>query len=75
VPVIRFTDLSISKLKADKQQRFLDSALPGFGILVGKRRKTFFLVTDSKRRTFQTLGQYPAISLQEARRSALLIST
>jgi hypothetical protein len=73
VPVIRFTDLSISKLKAERQTRYMDTSLPGFGILVGKTRRTFFVFTDSKKRTLRTLGRYPAMRLQDARRRAVAI--
>jgi hypothetical protein len=73
VPVIRFADLSLSKLKADRQTRYMDASLPGFGILVGKTRRTFFVVTDSKKRRLRTLGKYPATRLQDARRRAVSI--
>lgn len=72
MPAIRLTDLSVSKLNAEKQTRFTDVNLPGFGVLVGKRRKTFF-VMNGKERTLRTLGPYPALSLQNARRAALAI--
>jgi integrase len=72
VPVIRFTDLALQKLKSEKQTRFFDSALGGFGILVGKRRKTFILVTGTDRK-LQTLGQFPKTTLAEARSKALSI--
>ena len=38
------TDLTIKNLESDRQTRYWDATLPGFGILVGKRRKTFILM-------------------------------
>jgi hypothetical protein len=72
MPVIPFTDLSLSKLAAEKQTRYLCAGLPGFGILVGKRKKTFF-VMHGKERRIETLGKYPAISLKAARLKAITI--
>jgi integrase len=48
-----------------------DSKLSSFGIRVGKRRKTW-IVIKGKNRTKVSLGHYPSISLQEARRAAHL---
>jgi integrase len=72
MPVIPFTDLSLSKLAAEKQTRYLCAGLPGFGILVGKRKKTFF-VMHGKERRIETLGKYPAITLRAARLKAVTI--
>lgn len=72
MPVIRFTELSLQNLKSEKQTRFYDSGLANFGILVGKRRKTFF-VMHGKDRRIQTLGKYPAVGLKLARSKALAI--
>lgn len=72
MPVITFTDLSLSKLSSENQTRFMCAGLPGFGILVGKRKKTFF-VMHGKDRRIQTLGKYPAVSLKDARSKALAI--
>lgn len=47
----------------------MDEALPGFGILIGKRTKTFFIVKGQDRRLI-TLGRYPDLSLREARLKA-----
>jgi hypothetical protein len=72
MPVIPFTDLSLSKLAAEKQTRYLCAGLPGFGILVGRRKKTFF-VMHGKERRIETLGKYPAITLRAARLKAVTI--
>ncbi|MCP3475076.1 integrase family protein [Bradyrhizobium sp. CCGUVB1N3] len=72
MPVIPFTDLSLSKLSAKKQTRYLCAGLPGFGILVGKRKKTFFVMHGNERR-IEMLGKYPAITLKAARLKAVTI--
>jgi integrase len=71
VAQIRFTDLAIEKLKTESQQtRYFDTALSGFGIVIGKRRKTFFLMHGTKRQ-LTTLGHYPSTTLKSARQAAL----
>ena len=64
MPRIAF-DLKIRALKSDKQQDFWDTKTPAFGIRVSPRSKTFIANRGGTRKT---LGHYPAISLQEARR-------
>src|SRR5579871_5218798 len=73
MPVIPFTDYSLQKVSClDKNQtRYMCASLPGFGILVGKRKKTFFVVLG-KERKLRTLGRYPAITLKDARKKAIL---
>jgi hypothetical protein len=46
-----------------------EGGLPGFGVRVGARRKTFVLVLNCGHRI--KLGQYPLISLKDARQQAL----
>src|SRR5271157_2924435 len=65
MPKITLSDLKIRALKSDRQVDFWDSKTPGFGIRVSTRSKTFIA---NKNGTRQTLGHYPAMSLQEARR-------
>src|ERR1700733_6941547 len=48
----------------------LDARIPSFGIRVGKRRRTW-IVIKGKNRTKVSLGQYPAMSLADARRRAM----
>src|SRR5215467_10367224 len=72
MPVIRFTELSLENLKPEKQTRYFDSALANFGIVCGKRRKTFFVVTGEERK-LKTLGRFPSVTLKTARREALAI--
>ena len=62
------TDLSVQKLP---EGLHFDGRLPSFGIRVGKQRKTW-LVVKGDNRTKVRLGHYPAMSLQEARKRALL---
>lgn len=68
---IALTDIAIRKLTPpDKGQlKVWDTNLPGFGLLVGKRTKTFLVVYGQERRNL-TIGRYPQISLREARETA-----
>lgn len=69
---MRLTDMAIQKMPHVEtgQKRVRDSTLPGFGVLVGKASKTFF-VMYGERRQLKTLGRYPEISLKDARKAAL----
>lgn len=69
MPRAALTDLMVQKLKSDKQVTYYDTSLPSFGILIGKKRKTW-LVMKGKDRKRTMLGHYPALSLAEARRKA-----
>lgn len=51
------------------QARYFDESTPGFGLTVGVRKKTFFVVRG-KTRKLTTIGAYPDISLQDARKTA-----
>jgi integrase len=62
------TDLSVRNLP---EGLHLDARLPSFGIRVGKKRRTW-IVIKGKNRTKISLGQYPAISLADARKRAML---
>src|SRR5258707_3000499 len=65
------TDISIGKLPLSKSRLTYwdEGGLPGFGVRVGARRKTFVLVLNCGHRI--KLGQYPLISLKDARQEAL----
>ena len=65
---ISLTDLTVQKLKAGT---YFDTKTPAFGIRVGKHRRTW-IITKGKERAVLTLGHYPALSLQDARRKALI---
>ena len=71
MPVIRFTDLVISKLStAEATAVYMDASTPGFGVRVGKTGKTFIAIVGARERRKVSIGKYPDISLQEARRQA-----
>jgi len=71
---ILLTDVAIQRLKPKKtgQLKVWDTKLPGFGILIGKRNKSFLVVTGKERRN-KTIGQYPDLSLKEARKKARVV--
>jgi integrase len=66
--VPKLTDLAVQALRPGLH---FDEKTPSFGIRVGKNRKTW-LVVKGANRTKVSIGQYPSISLQEARRKALV---
>jgi integrase len=65
--VPNFTDLSIQKFP---EGTHFDEKLKNFAIRVGKNRKTWIAI-KGENRTKVTLGHYPAMSLAEARKSAM----
>lgn len=71
---IAFTDLIIKTLPLpEKHQRsYWDASLSGFGIRISKggARTWVVLCPRAKVRTVETIGRYPAVSLQEARGEA-----
>lgn len=64
----KFTDLAV---QAFGPGTYMDERTPAFGIRVGKTRKTW-IVVKGERRTKIRLGHYPDMSLQEARKRALV---
>src|SRR5262249_15466997 len=71
MPHVRLTDVAISKLPHSKAQiTYWDEGLPGFGVRVGARRKTFIVIVRPGQRI--KLGTYPRTSLKDARREAFL---
>lgn len=70
MPRLVLTDLSIRSLKADQRIDYWDTRLPSFGIRVGPRSKTFIVKAGKGRRA---IGTYPALSLQQARREAMVL--
>ena len=64
---IALTDIAVRTLKPG---RYFDEKLPAFGIRIGKHRRTWIAMKGENRNTI-TLGHYPAISLQDARRRAM----
>lgn len=69
---LALSDLAVRKLKAPErgQSKHRDTVLPGFGVIVGKRTKTFFVTVGADRRNI-TVGRYPKMSLASARREAI----
>jgi len=68
----RLTPLSIEKLPFVQKgmKKYMDSALPGFGVRVTAKSKVYFIVYGTDRRT-KTLGKYPVMSLKLARAEAV----
>jgi hypothetical protein len=69
---LQLSDLAIRKLKppVHGQAKYRDTVLPGFGIVVGKRTKTFFVTVGEQRRNI-TVGRYPNMNLAAARKAAI----
>jgi len=65
---IAFTDLAVRSLQPGT---YFDARTPRFGIRVGKHRRTW-IVLQGPRSDKKKLGVYPALSLSEARRRALV---
>lgn len=68
MPKTHLTDLALDKLP---EGLHLDTKTVGFGIRVGARRRTWVVLKGSNR-TKVSLGQYPDVSLRDARQKALL---
>lgn len=68
---LKLTDITLKQFPHPEsgQVRLQDADFPGFGCLIGKRTKTFFLI-QGKSRQMQTIGRYPDISLKDARKEA-----
>jgi integrase len=66
------TDVVVSRLKTS--DTYYDETTPAFGLRVGKNRKTWFVVRGRER--LQTkIGQYPFVSLADARKEARRLLT
>jgi integrase len=68
MPKVAFTDLKVQSLAPGV---YFDAKTPGFGIRVGANRKTWIVLKGAKSIKVR-LGHYPALSLAEARRHALV---
>lgn len=68
---MRITDKALERMKFSEtgQRKIRDDLLPGFGVIIGKRTKTFFVMYGRDRKT-KTLGRYPDTSLKTARDDA-----
>jgi Arm DNA-binding domain len=68
----KLTDLAIQRIPFQHPQiTYWDTLLPGFGVRVGSRSKTFVLVQGKARKRI-TIGRYPVMTLQKARDAARL---
>jgi len=70
---MHFTDQTVQKLSVGK---YFDDKTPGFGIRVGKQKRTWVVQRGADRRIIR-VGHYPAMTLSEARTKGkqLLAST
>ena len=64
---LHLTDLTVQRLH--ELGTYLDETTPGFGIRVGKNRKTWIVVRGHIRQRVR-IGHYPAMSLAAARKEA-----
>lgn len=68
---MRLTEISVRALKgSDTYKTYFDDTLPGFGVRVGKRSKTF-VVLRGKNRERVTIGRFGQIALADARKEAM----
>lgn len=67
---MRLTEISVRALKgSDSYATYFDDTLPGFGIRVGKRSRTF-IVLRGKQRQRVSIGKWPDLTVGEARAEA-----
>jgi integrase len=72
MPKLHMTDIVVSRLK--DRGTYYDQTTAAFGLRVGKNRKTWFVIRGRERlRT--NIGQYPAVSLADARKEARRLLT
>ncbi len=68
MPQQLLTDITIRALKPTVSRvDYWDTKIPGFGIRVGPRTKTFIVKQENRR---HTIGRYPDLSLSDARAQA-----
>ena len=71
MPTLHLTDLSVKALKpSERYVTYWSDTTPGFGIRVGKRSRTW-TVMRGRTRERVSIGQYPTVSLSDARKEAL----
>ena len=71
MPRMHLTDLTVHRLPpAPNPTTYFDTSLPGFGVRVGVRTKTFVVMVGTKARRRVSLGTYPATTLSVARHKA-----
>lgn len=69
---VHLTDIVVQRLQ--KPGTYFDETTPGFGIRVGKNRKTWVIMRGQIRQRMR-IGHYPAMSLAEARKQAKKLLT
>ena len=69
---MQLTDISIKALKppAKGQVTYTDDTVPGFGVRISQGGIKSFVVVHGRNRRRTTIGRYPTISLQDARKAA-----
>jgi integrase len=72
MPRVHMTDVVVSGLKTTAT--YYDEKTPAFGLRVGKTKKTWFVVRGRERLRTK-IGQYPIISLADARKEARRLLT
>lgn len=72
MPKTHLTDVVVSRLKTPGT--YFDDSTPAFAIRVGKNRKTWFVIRGRERER-TNIGQYPAVSLADARKEAKKLLT
>ena len=72
MPRIHITDVVVSRLNTPGT--YYDQLTPAFGLRVGKRRKTW-LIIRGRERIRTNIGQYPSLSLADARKEAKRLLT
>jgi len=72
MPTAHLTDITVKSLKPPErgQLTYTDDNLPGFGLRVSQGGVRSFVVVHGRSRTRTTLGRYPIVSLQRARKKA-----
>ena len=68
---MRFSDATLRSLPMPRagQKLYTDDTLPGFGLRVSPKAKTFVLTVGTERQRI-TIGRYPIVSLAQAREKA-----
>ncbi len=68
---VRINELTIKQLPFAEagQKKYRDEGLPGFGVVVGRRTKTFFVMYGKDRRT-KSIGTWPNMTVKDARLEA-----
>src|SRR5437588_9972160 len=67
---MRLTEISVRALKGSETYvTYFDDTLPGFGVRVGKRSRTF-IVLRGKQRQRVSIGKWPDLTVGEARAEA-----